>query len=70
MAEGQCMVIFCEMKQILMREISQTFSPPPQELVGRVEQYLEETMQQYPDPTGKTIAMEVGFNEYKRALGL
>jgi hypothetical protein len=70
MAEGQFLVILCEKKQVLMRAISQTFSPPPHELIGRVEHYLEEMMQRYYDPTGKTIAMEEGFNEYKRRLGL
>jgi hypothetical protein len=69
MAEGQCMAIFCEIKQILMREISQTFSPPPHELTGRVEHYLEEAKRNYHNPS-RTIAMEEGFNEYKRHLGL
>jgi hypothetical protein len=56
-----------EMKQILIRAISQTFSPPPLELIGRVEHYLEETMQRRPTTTAK---FEVAFNEYKRDLGL
>jgi hypothetical protein len=65
-------LFFCEMKQVLMRAISQTFSPPPRELIGRGEHYLEEAMRQYPELTGETIAMamEERFNEYKRALGL
>jgi hypothetical protein len=66
-------LFFCEMKQVLMRAISQTFSPPPQELIGRVEHYLEETMQRFtgfPDSTARTIAMEDSFNGYKRYLGL
>jgi hypothetical protein len=70
MAEGQFSVIFCEMKQVLKGAISQTFSPPPQELNGRVERYLEETMQHFDDSTANIIALEEGFNEYKRSLGL
>jgi hypothetical protein len=66
MAEGQ-FFIFSEMKQILMRATSQTFSPPPQELIGRIEHYLEETRQRWPTAT---IGLEEGFNEYKRYLGL
>jgi hypothetical protein len=66
MAEGQ-FFIFCEMKQILMRATSQTFSPPPQELIGRLENYLEETRQRWPDLTAQ---LEERFNEHKRYLGL
>jgi hypothetical protein len=58
------------MKQVLMRAISETFSPPPQELIGRVEHYLEKAMQGFGDSTGKTIAMEEEFNEYQRYVGL
>jgi hypothetical protein len=60
---------FCEMKQVLMRAISQTFSPPPQELIGRVEHYLEETMQsstRFPDCTAR--AMEDIFTVLFRAM--
>jgi hypothetical protein len=64
MAEGH-FFIFCEMKQIIMRAISQTFSPPPQELIDRVEHYLER--QHWPITT---TLLEEGFNEYKRYLGL
>jgi hypothetical protein len=52
-----------------MRAISQTFSPPPLELIGRVEHYLEETRQRWPFTTNKTI-LEDKFNEYKKYLGL
>jgi uncharacterized short protein YbdD (DUF466 family) len=66
MAEGQ-FFLFCEMKQILMRSISQTFSPPPLELIGRVEHYLEEMRQRRPTATAE---LEKKFNEYKRDLEL
>jgi hypothetical protein len=56
-----------EMKQILMRTISQTFSPPPQELIDRVKHYLDQMRQRW----GATIIQpEEEFNEYKRYLGL
>jgi hypothetical protein len=45
----------------------QTFSPPPHELIGRVDHYLERTMQDWPNPTAQ---MEQRFHEYKRYLGL
>jgi hypothetical protein len=68
MAEGQ-FFIFCEMKQILMRATSQTFSPPPQELIGRLEHYLDQTRLRW--LATPTIAkFEEEFNEYKRYLGL
>jgi hypothetical protein len=66
MAEGQ-FFIFCEMKQILMRATSQTFSPPPQELIDRVEHYLDQTRQRWPSTPAR---LEAGFNEYKRDMGL
>jgi hypothetical protein len=65
MAEGQFWVIFCEVKQVLIHAISQTFSPPPHELIGRVEHYLEKVIQ-YIEPT----TAEAEFNEYKRDIGL
>jgi hypothetical protein len=65
MATGQFLVIFCEMKQVLMRAGSQTFSPPPHELIGRVAHYLEKVIQ-YIDLT----TAEAKFNEYKRDIGL
>jgi hypothetical protein len=66
MAEGQ-FFIFCEMKQILMRATSQTFSPPPLELIGRVEHYLEKVVQDWPHFPPQ---IEKEFNEYKRDMGL
>jgi hypothetical protein len=66
MAEGQ-FFLFCEMKQILMHAISQTFSPPPLELIGRVEHYLEEPRHRSRITTAE---LEEEFNEYKRYLGL
>jgi hypothetical protein len=54
-----------EMKQVLMHATSQTFSPPPHELIGRVEHYLKKAIQDI-DPT----AAEAKFNGYKRYLGL
>jgi hypothetical protein len=67
MVEGQFFAILCELKQVLMYAICQAISPPPQELIGRVEHYLEQTVRRIPAPT---IALEEEFNLYKRYLGL